>query len=61
MHLPYIPGETRVEAVDISLQRRGAVIQVFKFHLLKVQHRMKVQADAHRSEREFVIGDWVWL
>ena len=61
MHLPYIPGETKVEAVDRSLQRREAVIQVLKFHLLKAQHRMKMQVDAHRPKREFNIGDWVWL
>ena len=47
--------------MDRSMQRREAMIQVLKLHLLKAQHRMKVQADAHRSEREFTIGDWVWL
>jgi len=41
VHLPYIPGETRVEGVDRSLQKREAMIQVLKFLLLRAQHRMK--------------------
>jgi len=61
VHLPYIPGETRVEAVDRSLQKREAMIQILKFFLLWAQHRMKVQADKHRSERELEVGSWVWL
>jgi len=61
VHLPYLPGETNVEAVDRSLQRREAMIQMLKFFLLQAQHRMKVQADKHRSERELQVDSWVWL
>ena len=61
VHLPYMPGETKVEAVDRTMQRREAMIQMLKFFLLRAQHRMKVQADKHRSEREFDVGNWVWL
>ena len=43
------------------MQRREAMIQVLKFYLLRAQNRMKVQADAHRFERAFIYGDWVWL
>ena len=61
MHLPYIPGETKVDAVDRSMQKREAMIQVLKFFLLRAQHRMKTQADRHRSERELTVKSWVWL
>jgi len=43
------------------MQRREAMIQMLKFFMLKAQYRMKVQADKHRFEREFVIASWVWL
>ena len=59
IHLPYIPGETQVEAVDRTMQRREAMIQMLKFFLLRAQQRMKVQADKHRSESEFTVGNWV--
>lgn len=47
--------------VDRSLQKREAMIKLLHFHLRRVQDRMKVQADKHRSERQFEIGRWVWL
>jgi hypothetical protein len=34
---------------------------LIKQHLLRAQARMKVQADKHRSERSFAVGDWVYL
>lgn len=37
------------------------MIQMMKFYLLRAQNRMKSQADAHRSDRAFEIGNWVWL
>ena len=37
------------------------MIQVLKFLLLRAQHRMKTQADRHRSERELQVGSWGWL
>ena len=61
LHLPYLPGECPVEAVDRSMQRREQMITTLKGHLLKAQVRMKNQADKHRSERVFVVGEWVWL
>lgn len=30
-------------------------------HLVQAQHRMKQIADHHRTEREFQVGDWVFL
>lgn len=61
IHLPYLAGESMVETVDRSLLRREEMISNLKFHLTRAQSRMKCQADKHRSDREFVVGDWVWL
>lgn len=35
--------------------------QVDPSNLLRAQDRMKQQADKHRSERTFAMGDWVYL
>lgn len=35
VHLPYMPGETRVASVNRTLQWREAMIQILKFHLLR--------------------------
>lgn len=38
-----------------------ATLRKLKTHLAQAQHRMKQMADQHRTEREFQIGDWVYL
>jgi hypothetical protein len=35
--------------------------KLIKQHLERAKHRMKRQADKGRSERSFVVGDWVFL
>lgn len=61
LHTPYLPGDSSVETVDRSLVAREATIQMLKKNLGQAQLRMKQYADAHRSEREFNVGDWVYL
>ncbi|CAO1939527.1 unnamed protein product [Urochloa humidicola] len=48
---------------DVSdwIQDRQLMNQLLQQHLLRAQQRMKRQADKHRSERSFLIGDWVYL
>jgi hypothetical protein len=43
------------------LKERELMIRVIKLHLTRAQDRMKKQADKHRSERHFDVGDWVYL
>jgi transposase InsO family protein len=43
------------------LEERALMHSLIKQHLLRSQARMKVQADKHRSERSFAVGDWVYL
>ena len=37
------------------------MISDYKSRLARAQQRMKAQADKHRSDRSFKVGDWVWL
>lgn len=47
-------------AADL-LQQRANVLSSLKEHLEKAQNRMKFFADRKRSDREFQVGDWVYL
>ncbi|PNX64990.1 hypothetical protein L195_g054307, partial [Trifolium pratense] len=47
--------------VDRSLSAREDAIKLLIFHLLRAQNRMKQQADKHRSDRQFSVGDYVFL
>ena len=60
-HLPYLAGQSNVEAVDRSLQAREAAVKMLKFYLQRAQNRMKQQADKHRSDRQFSVGDLVYV
>lgn len=48
-------------AVDQWGMDRESTLQMIKEHLVQAQNRMKQLADRHRSERDFLIGDWVYL
>lgn len=61
IHLPYLPGESKVEVVARSLQDREDMVLLLQFHLLRAQHRMKQNEDLHRTERSFEIGDYVYV
>jgi len=61
VHLPYLPGESKVAVVARSLQERENMVLFLKFHLMRAQHRMKQMADQHRTEREFDVGDYVFV
>ena len=54
-------GDSPIAALDQMLKEREDMIQVLQYQLRRAQARMKSQADKHRSERSFQIGDWVFL
>lgn len=57
----YAPGGTAVAAAEKLLQDRETTLKLLKEHLINSQHRMKQIADNHRTERAFMVGDWVYL
>ena len=47
--LDYIPGTTKVAAVDEYLHQQQGILRLLKENLLLAQTRMKSQADKHRN------------
>jgi len=50
-----------ISDLDQWLHQRKSVTSILQQQLLRAQQRMKHQADKNRSEREFQVGDRVWL
>ena len=59
--LSYVPGTSKVEVVDNMLQARDKVVKDLRCQLQQAQARMKTVYDQGRVEREFVVGDWLYL
>jgi hypothetical protein len=59
--LSYLPGASKIQAVDLTLIAREAILHTFKENLVMAHNRMKQQADQGRSECQFVEGDQVFL
>jgi hypothetical protein len=59
--LSYIPGTTRVEAVDEVLRNREQILNLLQQNIQQAQQRMKKFADLRRTEREFEVGQYVYL
>jgi hypothetical protein len=47
--------------VEDHIKHQKQVLQILKDNLTMAQNLMKQQADQHRSERIFEVGDWVFL
>jgi hypothetical protein len=47
--------------VEDHIENQQQVLQILKDNLTMAQNHMKQQADQHRSERIFEVGDWVFL
>lgn len=61
LYLPYLAGSSPVASVDHSLQNREEIRKLLQFHLKRAQERMKQPADRKRFDREFDVGDLVYL
>ncbi|KAM0035631.1 putative nucleotidyltransferase, Ribonuclease H [Helianthus debilis subsp. tardiflorus] len=61
MHLPHIPCDTNVAALEEWFVNRENMVATLKQSLEKARNRMKQFADRKRSERSFNVGDWVYL
>ena len=47
--------------MEDHIEHQQEVLQILEDNLNLAQNRMKQQADQHRSERSFDVGDWVFL
>ena len=59
--LDYIPSTTKVDAQDKLLHTRSEMLALLKQNFCAAQSRMKLQANWYRSDRNFSVGDWVYL
>lgn len=57
----YFPGSSPVHLVDTKLRDRDTLLRLLRDNLQLVQDHMHHYANKKRSEREFHIGDWVFL
>jgi transposase InsO family protein len=57
----FLKEKSKVQAVEDHIENQQQVLQILKDNLTMAQNRMKQQADQHRSERSFEVGDWVFL
>lgn len=59
--LTYIPGTARVAAVEQELLGRDILLRELKEKIQHAQNRMKQIYDSKHQEREFAVGDLVFL
>jgi len=54
-------NQTKVALVKELLDESQKVVQILKENLVIARNRMKQQVDQHRTEREFEVGEWVFV
>jgi hypothetical protein len=59
--LSYLPGVSKVQAVDQTLTVRESILRTLKENLVMAQNHMKKQVDQGRSQRQFAEWDQVFL
>eukprot|EP00253_Pinus_taeda_P015301 PITA_15301 len=57
----YLNENSKVQEVEDHIKHKQKVLKLLKDNLTLSQNSMKQQADQHRSERIFDVGDWVFL
>ena len=55
--LSYLPGSSKVQAVDLTLTSWEAILRTLKEYLFMAHNCMKQQVDQGRSKRQFAEGD----
>ena len=58
---PLMAGDTTIEAVDYTIRTREEIATILHKNLKKAQGRMQLYANKNRTNKEFVVGDWVYL
>ncbi|KAD7479631.1 hypothetical protein E3N88_02767 [Mikania micrantha] len=58
---PYVVGETKNADLEQQLLDRDAMLKILRGQLLKVQDRMRTQANTKRRDVSFEVDDYVFL
>ena len=59
--LSYVPSTAKVAVVEEELLDRDKIVMEVINHILKAQNRIKQFYDSKHQEKEFSIGDWIYL
>ncbi|KAI3805922.1 hypothetical protein L1987_21810 [Smallanthus sonchifolius] len=57
----YKPGDSDIPSIDYTLQELNRLRSVVKQNLQRAQQRMATLANEHRMDKEFSVGDMVFL
>ncbi|KAM1180629.1 hypothetical protein ACFX13_020017 [Malus domestica] len=57
----YEIGSAKLDMIEKSLIAKDKLLAMLKTNLTVAQNRMKMQADKHMNEREFAVGNLVYL
>ena len=57
----FLPRDTKISDLDEILQEREAILCALHDNLHVAQTKMKEQADKHKRDVEFSVGDMVFL
>lgn len=60
-HVPCVPKDSSVESMDMIMHAREQTIAMLNFNLKATQDRMKVYAERKMNDKEFEVGDWVYV
>ena len=58
---PLMVGDTTIEVVDYTIRTREEIATILHKNLRKAQERMQLYANKNRTNKEFAVGDWVYL
>ncbi|CAM8999772.1 unnamed protein product [Rhodiola kirilowii] len=59
--LDHVQGATPLHTVDTLLDKRTTLLRQLRTNMERAQNRMRQQANSHRKDKEFMVGDWVYV
>lgn len=56
-----LKGNIKAQAIEDQIRHEQEVLKLVKDNLVMAQNRMKQQEYQHCNEREFEVGDWMFV